>query len=81
MAKKLIGIEVRGHTKRWSFSFYGDPKYIPEWRADGLEVFEIENVAPALVADVGLVSVWCFLQDLWNFKNPFRLHRHRKPPK
>lgn len=72
MAKKLIGLEVRGDTKSWGFHFYGDPKHIPEWRADGLEVSEIENLIPAWVVDLGLARAWCFVQDLWNFKNPFR---------
>jgi len=72
MAKKLLSIEVRGRHKRWSFIFTGDPKHIPDWRADGLEVYEIENIIPEWVAALGLVRPWCALQDLINFKRPFR---------
>lgn len=72
MSKKLIGIEVRGNHKKWGFHFYGDPKYIDEWRADGLEVGEIENIIPEWVVDLGLLKPWCFLQDLFNFRNPWR---------
>jgi hypothetical protein len=69
---KLLSITVKGDTKRWSFAFYGDPKYLEEWRADGLDVNEIYNVVPIWVTDLGLVRVGCFLQDIWNLKNPFR---------
>lgn len=73
MTKRLLGLEVRGYTKKWGFTFYGDPKYIPEWRADGIEISEIENIIPEWVVSFGLTRVWCFFQDVWNFKNPFRL--------
>ena len=72
MSKSLIGLEVKGRTKSWGFAFYGDPKHIPEWRADGLEVSEIEILIPVWVLNLGLARAWCFVQDLWNFKNPFR---------
>lgn len=73
MANKQLSIEVRGKEKSWSFTFLGDPKYLDEWRADGLEVFELVNTIPAWVADQGLwaIKLWCFLQDVFNFKNPF----------
>lgn len=72
MGYKLLGINVKGKTKTWGFAFMQDPKLIEEWRADGLDVFEIEAVIPAWVADLGLVRPWCFLQDLFNFRNPWR---------
>lgn len=49
----------------------GDPKYIPEWEADGLEVWEVCNVVPLWVASLGLTRAWCFAQDIFNFKNPW----------
>jgi hypothetical protein len=72
VAKKLLSIDVRGTHKKWGFVFVGDPKHIDEWRADGLDVNEIENMIPEWVADAGLVRPWCFLQDLLNFRNPWR---------
>jgi hypothetical protein len=71
MAKKLLSIQVKGNQSEWAFSFYGDPKYLPEWRADGLDIVELENVIPAWVVDIGLLRQWVFMQDLFNFKNPF----------
>ena len=72
MSKKLMSVAVRGNNKEWSFNFYGDPKYLDGWRTDGLIVDEIENVIPAWVVNAGLIRPWCFFQDLFNFKNPFK---------
>ena len=66
--KKLLSLEVKGAEKDWSFSFYADPKYINEWRQDGLEINEICNTIPEWVADMELVKPWIFFQDLFNFK-------------
>lgn len=72
MAKTLVGIQVKGKHKTWGFAFYADPEHIPEWQADGLDIDVIENVIPEWVASLWLVRPWCFVQDLWNLKNPFR---------
>ena len=73
MSKKLMFIEVRGNHKRWSFSFIGDTKYLTDWRSDGLEVNVIENSIPAWWVEIGLPAGWyCFWQDLFNVKNPWR---------
>ena len=72
MSKKLLSIAVKGKKSVWGFDFYGDPKHIKEWRDDGLDVVEIENIVPQWAVDFNLVKEWCFLQDLFNHKNPFR---------
>ena len=66
--KTLLSIEVKGNDHAWSFSFYGDPKYLDEWREDGLEINAIVNVVPAWVVDLGLTKIWIFIQDIFNFK-------------
>jgi hypothetical protein len=71
MADKLLSIKVRGVSKKWSFTFYGDPKHLKEWREDGLDVYQIENVIPAWVVGAGLARPWCFLQDALNLRNPW----------
>lgn len=71
MSKKLLSIHVRGKSKGWSFEFMGNPRYIEEWTADGLEVWEAVNTIPTWVVDLGLTRAWCFLQDVFNFKNPW----------
>jgi hypothetical protein len=72
MDKKLMFITVRGNRSVWGFPFYGDPQYLSEWRADGLDVILIENTVPALIAELGLTRLWCFAQDLFGFRNPWR---------
>lgn len=71
MSAKRLMITVRGDRSKWSFQFMGDPQYIEEWRADGLEVHEVCNVIPEWAASLGLARAWCFAQDVFNFKNPW----------
>lgn len=71
MANKLLFVRVRGTCAIWEFPFYGDPKDIPIWEADGLEVVEIQNMVPGWVADLKLTGLWNKLQNLFNFKNPW----------
>ena len=74
MSKKLLSVTVKGNEKTWVFDFYADPKYLEEWREDGLEVNEILNEIPLWVADRGIIAIraWTFIQDVFNFKNPFK---------
>lgn len=72
MSKKRLCITVRGQQKEWAFTFYGDPKHLPDWRADGLEVYETVNTCPEWVAAIGLSRPWFIVQDIFNFTNPFR---------
>lgn len=71
MADKLLVLSVRGKARRWEFVFRGDPAHIPEWRSDGLVVCEVVNVVPEWIANLGLTRLWCFLQDVLNFRWPF----------
>lgn len=72
MANKLLSVTVKGKNHTWSFNFYGDPKHVAKWRDDGLEIDVIFNVIPVWVKDLGLTKVWCFFQDIFHFKNPFK---------
>jgi len=54
MTKKLLSITVKGKAKTFSFNFYGDTKYLKEWRDEGLEIDEIENIIPIWVVNTGL---------------------------
>lgn len=65
---KLYSITIRGKQHTWSFDCFVNPEFVDEWRADGIEIDEMVNTIPEWVADLGLSGVWCFLQDLWNFK-------------
>lgn len=66
--KQALSIEVRGKSgKSYGFNFQGDPRYIEEWRADGLDVVEICNTIPRWAAELGLSRPWFAIQDAWKF--------------
>ena len=44
--KKLLSITVQGKTGKFTFNFYGNPKYIDLWRKEGFVIHEIENSIP-----------------------------------
>ena len=68
--KQKLSITVRGKHKTWNFKFDGDPKYLDEWRADGLEVDALVYSIPEWVPG-RFLNVWCFLQDCFYLRNPF----------
>lgn len=70
--KKLYSLEIRGKSKEWSFNIYADPKHVEDWREDGLEINEIVNSIPEWVADIGMTRLWIIIQDIFNFRNPFK---------
>ena len=72
MAKKLYAVYVRGRERHWKIPVLLDEKHIQEYLDDGLVVDEIVNTIPVWVVDLGLTRAWCFLQDIFNFKNPFK---------
>ena len=72
MADKLMTVFVRGRRSSWTFQFHGNPAHLADWREDGLEVYEITNAIPAWAVDLGLARAWCFVQDLFHFRNPWR---------
>lgn len=68
--KKPLTITVRGKHHEWNFDVQADPRYLQEWRDDGLEIYVVENSIPEWVVGLGLTRAWCFLQDCFYFKNP-----------
>lgn len=67
-----MAIQVKGIEHEWGFDFYGDPKNLEDWRSDGLDVSIVEYSIPAWAVGRGLTRVWCFAQDVLNFRNPWR---------
>ena len=66
MTKRLYALDVRGKKKEWVFPVWVDPKYIEEWRADGLHIDEIVNTIPQWWVDFGLpAKLWCSIQDFF----------------
>lgn len=60
-----LSIEVRGTRKVWHITTQGDQSFIDALRADGLEVYEIENTIPQWAVSLGLLRPWCLVQDAW----------------
>ena len=65
MRKELYSITVRGNNKTWSFDIEGTEEWQKEWREDGLEVDEVVNIIPKWIVDLGLVKLFCRIQDLF----------------
>lgn len=73
MAKKMCIVHVTAKDGRtFGFDTLVDTRYLDEWREAGIEIYILENSIPEWVADLGLVRIWCFLQDVWNLRNPWR---------
>jgi len=68
--KRQLCVTVRGKHHEWSFHFEGDPKHLEEWRGDDLIVDEVYNSIPAWLPS-WLMRPWCFVQDVFKFRNPF----------
>ena len=66
----MVTVEGMSHT--WAFDIYGTDQDAEDWREDGLDVTEIRNSFPEFVADLGLVGIWSFFEDIFLFRNPFR---------
>lgn len=63
---------MRGQKHEWDVQAEMSNEQIADLRAVGHEIGIVENIVPVPVAEAGGTRVWCFMQDLWNFKNPFR---------
>lgn len=62
MARLML--DVQGKQHRWTFIFEGDGRLLADWRADGLEVYEVQYSVPAWAVNAGLLKVWIWLTDL-----------------
>jgi hypothetical protein len=64
---QTLSVTVKGKRHTWAFNFKGDPQYIAEWTADGLEVVEVVNSVPAWAVRLGLLRSWVRVQDAWRW--------------
>lgn len=69
--KKAVTLDIRGKQHRWSVDAVMSQRQIDDMRADGVDVGELINTVPEWAVDMGLLRPWCFVQDVWNFRNPF----------
>jgi len=70
--RKTATMIVRGRTSEWAISFDASQDQIEAMRADGIDVGILMHRVPAWAVELGLLRPWCFAQDVWNFRNPFR---------
>ena len=68
----LATIEIRGREHSWSITTDLPQIAIDAMRQDGIDVGVLRNTIPVWAVDLGLLRPWCFCQDVWNFRNPFR---------
>lgn len=71
MSKRLMMLCIRGKQHEWMFVTKGDMRDLEQWLHDGIQIYPIVNIIPKWVVDSGLRKPWCFLQDVFNFKNPW----------
>jgi hypothetical protein len=70
--KKRYFLRVQGREHTWSFPVELEPHLINEPVADGVQIEgEIFNTVPGFMAGWRLARAWCFVQDVFNFRNPF----------
>jgi hypothetical protein len=70
--KRHRKVILRGRTSEWAVEAMLSQEQIDAMTEDGIEVIEVQSRLPMWVVTAGLASIWCFFQDLWNFRNPFR---------
>lgn len=70
--KRPMLLNVRdGNGHEWGFTVRADPAHLPEWRAAGLEVYELAATVPAWVAAIGLARPWAAVQAAWQWLRVF----------
>lgn len=68
-------MHIRGQRHEWVVNSLMPEEQIKDMRNDGIDVCILEYSMPAWVADIGLGSVWCFFEDIFRLRNPFRIQR------
>lgn len=69
--KHLCILNVRGRDKEWGWYAYLSDEAIKEQCDDGLDVGIICAIIPQWVVNLGLERPYAFVQDIFNFRNPF----------
>lgn len=65
--KRPMLISIRGKSHEWSFPLVGDAADLAEWRADGLEVIELDAAIPEWAAACGLARPIAAMQAAWQW--------------
>lgn len=63
---------VRDKTgAEWVFRPREDPEHLAEWRAAGLELYELAASVPAWAAALRLTRPWAAVQSAWQWLRVF----------
>lgn len=65
-------LNIRGKRSEWGITTPLPQATIDAMVEDDIEVGILENVVPFWINEAGLARPWCFFQDIWSLKNPFR---------
>lgn len=71
MGKKAYYLEVQGKTRKFVVVTYIEPKFVPLYFEEGIEIFPIRNIIPMWIPK-RYRKLFVFFQDIFNFNNPFR---------
>lgn len=69
--KQRVELAVRGRTSEWAVHCDMSREQIDAMVADGIDVGILHHSVPMWAVDMGLLRPWCFVQDVWNFRNHF----------
>lgn len=67
MKRPLLMMVRDNNGNWWGFEVRADPTHIAEWRAAGLEVYEVDATIPKWAAAVGLAPLVAALQRAWQW--------------
>lgn len=71
MLKRRVTLSVRGKAHEWAIDCDMKQDQIDAMTADGIEVGIVHHSVPMWAVDLGLLRPWCFVQNVFNFRNPF----------
>lgn len=64
-------IHIKGNDHTWVINWNTTQEQMDDMNEDGLEVMELVYSIPMWVVNAGLGRVWCFFEDIFNFRNPW----------
>ena len=70
--KQRVELVMRGNSSEWAVSCDMSSAQIDAMVADGIEIGIVHHSVPMWAVDIGLLRPWCFVQDVFNFRNPFK---------
>lgn len=67
-----VMVEVRGRRHSWGVPAELTREQLADMREDGVDIFERTYTIPGWAAEARLAAIWCFAEDVFRLRNPFR---------